>query len=114
MIPARPGPLFAWWFARDAEKRIAHAFSSVRVHGLEALRDTRAAGDPALVIANHTAWWDPLVAIYLTRRLVRWDAYAMMDAKNLRRLPFFAKVGAFGVDLDDPRRLSDRGTRAAR
>ncbi len=25
-----------------------------------------------------------------------------MDARNLRRLPFFAKVGAFGVDLDDP------------
>ena len=25
-----------------------------------------------------------------------------MDAKNLRRLPFFALVGAFGVDLDRP------------
>jgi 1-acyl-sn-glycerol-3-phosphate acyltransferase len=26
----------------------------------------------------------------------------MMDARNLRRLPFFARIGAFGVDLEDP------------
>jgi 1-acyl-sn-glycerol-3-phosphate acyltransferase len=42
------------------------------------------------------------VILFLSVRVLRLDAYAMMDAANLRRLTFFARVGAFGVDLDDP------------
>ncbi len=71
--------------------------------GLDALRAAFADDGAMLVVCNHTSWWDPIVAIWLCRRVLRVDAYAMMDAKNLCRLPFFAKVGAFGVDLDDPR-----------
>ena len=56
-----------------------------------------------LVVSNHTAWWDPLVAILLSHRILNTDGFALMDAKNLRRLPCFGRVGAFGVDLDDQR-----------
>ncbi len=56
-----------------------------------------------LLVSNHTAFWDPLVAVWLTNCVLPIDSYAMMDAKNLRRLPFFRLVGAFGIDLDDPR-----------
>lgn len=101
MIPALKSRWFSAWFARDAERRIARHFSALRVHGLaetRAIAETR----PVLVVANHTAWWDPLLAIQLCVRALRVDAYAMMDAKNLRRLPFFARVGAFGVDREDP------------
>ena len=65
------------------------------------LRSALASG-PALIVSNHTSWWDPMVVLYLTERVLRCDGHAMMDAANLRRLPFFAMVGAFGVDLDDP------------
>jgi 1-acyl-sn-glycerol-3-phosphate acyltransferase len=41
--------------------------------------------------------------LVLTHRFVPADAYAMMDAANLRRRPFFASVGAFGVDRDSRR-----------
>lgn len=101
MIPARPNRFFSAWFSREAESRIAKSFASVRVYGLEALQETLANGDSVLVVSNHTAWWDPMVAIYLCRRVLRANAYAMMDAANLRRLPFFGLVGAFGVDLGD-------------
>lgn len=75
-------------------------FGTVRIRGLEELRAATREG-PVLVVSNHTSWWDPLVAIVLCARVLEIDAYALMDAKNLRRLPFFAHVGAFGVDLDD-------------
>lgn len=109
MIPARKSALFTRWFARDAEMRIRRAFSAVHVCGLEHLERQVKAG-PTVVVTNHTAWWDPLVALVASHRWVDADGYAMMDASNLERLPFFGRVGAFGVDLGDP---SD-GARAMR
>jgi len=100
MIPAKKGALFTRWFARHAERRIFRAFGAVHVRGIAEL-GTIAAERPVLVVSNHAAWWDPLLILYLTVRVLRVDAYAMMDAKNLRALPFFGRVGAFGVDLDD-------------
>lgn len=94
-----------WWssfLARDAEKRIRGAFQCVRLRGLESLESAVADG-PVLVISNHTSWWDPLVLQWICQRVLRADAYAMMNAQNLVRFPFFRKVGAFGVDLEDPR-----------
>lgn len=100
MIPAKKSALFSRWFAWHAERRLHASFATIRVRGLAALRDALAAG-PVLVVSNHTSWWDPLVLLKLCLRDLRADAYAMMDADNLRRLPFFARVGAFGVDLGD-------------
>ena len=101
MIPARKSRLFTWWFAGDAERRLRRAFGSVRVRGLEPARALMRDG-PVLIVSNHTAWWDPLLVLVLTTRVLGVDAFAMMDANNLRRLPFFGLVGAFGVDLDVP------------
>jgi 1-acyl-sn-glycerol-3-phosphate acyltransferase len=100
MIPARKSRLFAWWFARHVRGRIRRAFREVRVHGLEALRRQLAAG-PLEVVSNHTSWWDPMFCIYAAYHLLEADGYALMDAKNLRRLPFLGRVGGFGVDLDE-------------
>ncbi len=117
MIPARKSPVFEALFAGHAQRRIARSFASLRVAGAPEAR-ALAAGAPVLVVSNHTSWWDPLVALVVSRRALGADGHAMMDAKNLRRLPFFGLVGAFGVDLDDPadgaralryaRRLLDR------
>ena len=101
MIPARKQPLFNAWFASHARGRIRRSFASVRVHGLAATR-ALAREAPLLVVSNHTSWWDPLVVLHTCEHLLGVDGHALMDAKNLRRLPFFALVGAFGVDLDDP------------
>lgn len=101
MIPARKSALFNAWFAGHARARIHRAFSHVRIRGLEAARSAIESG-PVLVVSNHTSWWDPLVVLHLSQHLLKSDGYALMDAKNLRRLPFFALVGAFGVDLDRP------------
>ncbi|MBL8601975.1 MAG: lysophospholipid acyltransferase family protein [Myxococcales bacterium] len=101
MIVARKHRWFNRWFAGHARARLAATFSAVRIAGLEHLRRASAEG-PLVIISNHTAWWDPLVALYLANHVIEGDWYAMMNARNLTRLPFFALVGAFGVDLDDP------------
>ena len=92
MIPARKSPLFDAWFARHARGRFARSFEAVRVRGLEGLRATTREA-PVLVVSNHTSWWDPLVTL-LVSHAVGTDGYALMDATNLRRLPFFARVRA--------------------
>ena len=102
MIPAAKSQLFARWFAWSAERRIRSTFASVRIRGLESLA-ARVAKEPVIVVSNHTSWWDALIVLQVCTRVLRIDAYAMMDANNLRKLPFFARVGAFGVDLSDPR-----------
>lgn len=91
--------LFNAWFAAHARSRIQKAFGHVYARGVEAAR-SRAAEAPLLVVSNHTSWWDPLVLVHASTHLIGADGHAMMDARNLRRLPFFALVGAFGVDLD--------------
>ncbi len=101
MIPARKRPLFNAWFSGHARDRVRATFGATLVHGLARTR-ALCAEAPVLLVANHTAWWDPLVALHVAQHLLGVDGYAMMDAKNLRRLPFFAFVGAFGVDLDRP------------
>lgn len=101
VIPARKSALFNAWFAGHARARIHRGFARVLVRGLEAA--TRASeGAPLLVVSNHTSWWDPLVVLHLSQHALERDGYALMDAKNLRKLPFFALVGAFGMDLERP------------
>lgn len=101
MIPSAKSRAFTWWFSHHARGRIEDAFSSVRVAGLEHAREALRAG-PFVAVSNHTSWWDPLVVLWLTSRVLRADLYALMNAANLRRLPFFGLVGAFGVDPDAP------------
>ncbi|MEO0813695.1 MAG: 1-acyl-sn-glycerol-3-phosphate acyltransferase, partial [Myxococcota bacterium] len=101
MIPARKSKLFLRWFAGVARSRIEKTFDAAYVCGIGHLRAHL--DRPVIVVSNHTAYWDPLVAMWLTNHVTHIDSYALMDAKNLRRLPFFALTGAFGVDLDDPR-----------
>jgi 1-acyl-sn-glycerol-3-phosphate acyltransferase len=109
VIPAAKSRAFSWWFAGNTERRIRRTFSRVLAHGVDGLA-RELARRPVLVVSNHTSWWDPLVVLLLGQRVLGADTFALMDATNLRRLPFFRKVGAFGVDLGDPR----DGARAVR
>lgn len=74
----------------------------MHLFGFRVLCDT-AARHPVLVVSNHTSRWDPMVAMYLINNRARLDGYALMDAKNLRRLPFLGRVGGFGLHLDSAR-----------
>ncbi len=98
MIRSRRVGWFNAWFCNHARSRIRNTFGEVRIRGLDAARVCAQSG-PLLVVSNHTSWWDPLVALHVSLHMLGKAGHALMDAKNLRRLPFFALVGGFGVDL---------------
>lgn len=98
MIPARKSKGFERWFAGHVAGRVRGDLQRVQIAGAEdAQRALEAA--PVLLVSNHTSWWDVMFAVYVVHRVLKGcDAFAMMDAANLRRLPFFARMGAFGVE----------------
>lgn len=71
------------------------------VRGLENAKKI-ASNTSVLAVSNHSAWWDPLLALMVSQHWLGCEGHALMDARNLRRLPFFSLVGAFGVDLQRP------------
>ena len=111
MIPARPSTFLKWWFGGVVRSRMLKTFSEVRIRGLEHVRDLTSR-HPILFVSNHTSWWDPMFLIYLSTRLVTLQGYALMDAKNLRKLPFLGRLAGYGVDLDDPEDRSAVGARS--
>ena len=71
---------------------MARRLDGLWVSGLDQAR-AALAGRPLIFAANHVAWWDVLLLLVLDEELdgVGW---AVMDAENLRKLPFFGWVGA--------------------
>ena len=55
-----------------------------------------------LVVANHVAYWDSLLAIALVTHLLRLDGYALMEARSLDLHPYLGRAGGFGVERDAP------------
>jgi 1-acyl-sn-glycerol-3-phosphate acyltransferase len=101
VIEARKVGWFERWFARQVRARLAAQFEAVRIGGLDAFTEAAREG-PLLVVCNHTAYWDSMLAIALVTGELRLDGYALMEASNLRRFPFLGRVGGFGVERDVP------------
>lgn len=99
MIPGRSARFLrlAQWYAH---RRVSQGLDGVYVHGLAESRALRQA-QPVLYAANHVCWWDPLVVVLLDRA-IGGEGYALMDAANLQRLPFFGWAGAIALDRQRP------------
>ncbi|WP_232318274.1 lysophospholipid acyltransferase family protein [Salisediminibacterium beveridgei] len=59
----------------------------------------------AMVIINHSSWWDPLVLFYLNEVWLKKDGLAMMSIEGLERFPFFRKLGAYSINSTDRREI---------
>jgi 1-acyl-sn-glycerol-3-phosphate acyltransferase len=76
-------------------------FRSVMAQHLERLAMLEG---PAIVYANHTSWWDPMLAILLAQTaLPARKHYAPMDASALKRYPILRKLGIFPVAMTTAR-----------
>src|SRR5690606_8486269 len=58
---------------------------------------------PVLLAANHVSWWDGFV-LREVQRVLRPDAplYTLMSEAQLRRFPFFRRLGVVGIDGASP------------
>lgn len=99
-IPKISRPLLHWfrWIVR---RNFRAEFHAVRVHGLDHLRGL---DGPLLVYANHSGWWDPMVAFLLAGKLLGSRRhYAPMDAEALQRYKILAFLGVFPVEVSSAR-----------
>ena len=48
-------------------------------------------------------WWDGLLPLYLSRNVFHQKARAIMEDKQMKKHSFFSKIGAFSINLSDPR-----------
>ncbi len=99
MLPAIPNPLVRLWFDWYCGHALRSHFHRVHLYG-DVPHD---AGRPTLYVANHVGFWDPIVINHLIRRERPQAAFAMSDVVQVRRHPFFRRVGAFSVDRTRPR-----------
>lgn len=53
---------------------------------------------PLIVTPNHISWWDGFFVDYYFKKFSKRKIYLMMLEEQLKRLPFFPKVGAFSID----------------
>lgn len=87
---------------RYTRRRIAHKLDGLWVAGLDQARQALSRG-PVIFAANHVAWWDALLLLPLDEALggLGW---AVMDSRNLEKLPFFGWIGALPLDRSSPER----------
>lgn len=74
-------------------------FHQIWVTNFEKLKDLDPSR-PVIFYANHSNWWDGLIAFYVTRDLLKMDGYLMMMAKQLKKYRFFRWIGAFSINRD--------------
>lgn len=100
MLEAKKSRLFEKLFAVYNANLLRRKFDSFLVSDIERLRTHRSV--PQIVVANHTGWWDGLVAFQISTYLGL-DSYVMMEEKQLRRFWPFTRLGAFSVVRENPR-----------
>lgn len=100
MLEAKKNRFFEQVFRIYNSNLLRRKFDSFRVAGLERLQKEKS--KPKIILANHTGWWDGLVAFDLSMR-AGLDGYVMMEEKHLKRFWPFTRLGAFSVVRENAR-----------
>ncbi len=107
MRPAAPSVLTISWFDWWCRRALRRSFHRVHLY-LESPGEWDAS-DPAvprLYVPNHSSFWDGIVLNVLLRHRHGRRAqplYCMIDEEQVRRHPFFRRIGGFSVDRNDAR-----------
>lgn len=88
---------FHWYIPRYLRKHFhALALNQSELRAVD-IRPT----DSLVVYANHSSWWDPLVAMLSAKRMFSdFKFYAPIDATALEKYRIFSKLGFFPVEQD--------------
>jgi chlorobactene lauroyltransferase len=93
LIEARKVPLLDRAYGRYGRRLLRRAFARIWLGG-----DPWPLGDgPAIAYLNHSAWWDPILAHFLSHDVFRRDGYGLMEGAQLLKYPFFQRIGCFGA-----------------
>jgi 1-acyl-sn-glycerol-3-phosphate acyltransferase len=98
MLEAKKSQWFERVFQIYNRNLLKRRFHSIRVLGL----DNFIKVNSSIIYANHSSWWDGLIAFEISKAL-RADSFIMMEEKQLRNLSLFRRLGAFSVVRENPR-----------
>jgi 1-acyl-sn-glycerol-3-phosphate acyltransferase len=102
VIPAKKNGMLETLLASANRRMLRRHFEGVYVSGSENVQKLDRSR-PIILFGNHSCWWDGLLEFYFSHDLFRFDAYLMMEEKQLIRYPFFRWIGAFSVRRESPR-----------
>jgi 1-acyl-sn-glycerol-3-phosphate acyltransferase len=89
------------FFTRIVRRYFRRHFRSVMAQNIEHLANING---PAIIYANHSSWWDPMLSILLAQTILpHRKHYAPMDAIPLARYPILRKLGIFPIEISTPR-----------
>jgi 1-acyl-sn-glycerol-3-phosphate acyltransferase len=88
---------FHWYIPRYIRKHF-HALAANQ----QELRSVRFEPTDSLVVyANHSSWWDPLVAMFSAKNMFNeFSFHAPIEASALEKYRIFSKLGFFPVEQD--------------
>lgn len=101
MLTAEKKAWFDKIFSVYSRNLIKRRFYALRVENLDSLKQ-RDKQISLVFCANHSSWWDGLIA-YQLWRTCEIDGFVMMEEKQLKDLQLFRKLGAFSVVRENPR-----------
>ncbi|MBD3615571.1 MAG: 1-acyl-sn-glycerol-3-phosphate acyltransferase [Gracilimonas sp.] len=99
IIPADESSFFIWFFDHYTRWSLKRRFKQVWVKQ----EYQPAPQSKTIYFLNHNLWWDGLIPLYLNRNFLHQNARALMEDKQMRQYTFFSKIGAFSIDLDNPK-----------
>jgi 1-acyl-sn-glycerol-3-phosphate acyltransferase len=98
-IPADESRLFIWFFEKYTKWSLKRRFKQVWVKQYY-IPEPNA---KTVYFLNHNSWWDGLIPLYLNENFFNQKARAIMEDKQMRQYTFFSKIGAFSINLEDPK-----------
>ncbi len=99
MLKPVPNPFVQLWFNWYCRHALRKHFHRVYLYGDVPFDPNQS----TLYISNHSSFWDPIALNFLLHHFRRQPAYCMSDQVQVRKHPFFRRVGAFSVDRANPR-----------
>ena len=97
IIPATKTPWLLALFSRYTRRYLQRNFHAVHCFG-ELPNGELTENIPLIVALNHSSWWDVLLGLIAAEDFFTREWYGVMDARQLERYKFFAKLGMIGVD----------------
>jgi len=98
-IPAKESAFYIHFFAWYSKFLTRIRFQNVFIEN----RYEPGGDSKTIYFLNHSSWWDGLIPLLLNHFVFKQKARALMEDKQMRNHPFFSKIGAFSINLDEPR-----------
>lgn len=98
-IPAKESKLVIWFFYHYTRFMLWKRFKKVHIEQFYSPKEN----SKTVYYINHNYWWDGLLPLYLNNKLFKQNARALMEDKQMRQYPFFSRIGAFSINLEDSR-----------